>query len=108
MSRKHCLLYLTCADRAEAEKIGDALLEQRLVACVKFSSTEVQYWWQGKLERAEEVLLIMESAEDLFARVEAEVAKHHSYDTFVLTAVSIVRSSAQAASWLGQELTAGD
>ena len=45
----------------------------------------------------------MESREDLFDEVEREVAKLHSYDTFVLEAVPISKISQKAEDWLKKE-----
>lgn len=93
-------LHLTCADKTEADRIANILLEKRLVACIRQVPVTSDYHWQGKLEQAKEILLIMESREDLFDRIEAEVAKLHSYDTFVLTATPITRASHKALQWL--------
>ena len=98
-------LNLTCADKAEADKIAKALLDKHLVACVRQMPVTSDYRWQGKLEKSSEILLMMESHEDLFDRVEAEVAKLHSYDTFVLTATPITRASQKALQWLEENLT---
>lgn len=47
----------------------------------------------------------MESREDLFTQVEAEIAILHSYDTFVLEATPISRMSKSAKTWLEKELS---
>ncbi len=65
---------------------------------------KAEYWWQGKIEQADEVLLVMESREDLFEQIEAEVAKLHSYDTFVLEMIPVIKVSAQAKKWMEKEL----
>ena len=96
-------LVLTCADRAEAEKIADALLDKHLIACAKFLPVDSKYWWRGKLEAAKETLLLMESVVDNFEKIEAEVAKLHSYDTFVLKQIPITNLSKKARTWLEQE-----
>lgn len=101
-------LLLTCATQSEAEKIADALLNKHLIACAKFVPIDCAYWWQGKITKGQEMLLVMESREDLFDGVEAEVAKLHSYDTFVLQALPLVRVSKVATSWLDKELRAKD
>ena len=48
--------------------------------------------------------MMMESRADLFDEVEAEVAKLHSYDTFVLEATPVTAISKSAAAWLKREL----
>lgn len=97
-------LWLTCANTVEADTIAKTLLGKKLVACVKQLPVSSDFRWGGKLERNEEVLLVMDSREDLFDEVEAVVAELHSYETFVLQAVNISRVSKDAQSWLGKEL----
>ncbi|HEY1835930.1 MAG TPA: divalent-cation tolerance protein CutA [Candidatus Saccharimonadales bacterium] len=105
--RKFVELILTCVDRAEAQRIASALLNKRLINCAKLVPVESMFWWQGKIESEKEMLLIMESAEDLFDEVETEIAKLHSYDTFVLQAIPARRSSQGALKWLNEELKHG-
>ncbi|HVS58690.1 MAG TPA: divalent-cation tolerance protein CutA [Candidatus Saccharimonadales bacterium] len=99
-------LVLTCASWQEAQKIVDHLLEQRLIACAKFLPIEAKYWWEGELESAKEIMLLMESVQDNFKKVEAEVAKLHSYKTFVLQALPVTEVSAEATAWLQDNLQA--
>lgn len=101
-----CLLYLTCRDTAEAERIASALLRKKLVVCVKMTPVRSRFLWQGDLNSADEVLLIMDAPADNFAAVETEVARHHSYDTFVLTAVPVTRTTTAAEAWIRQETEA--
>lgn len=93
-------LFLTCEDQPEAQKIANALLEQRLVVCVKFEPVHSKFWWQDKLEEADEVKIYMLSTAANFDRIETEVAKLHSYESFVLQATPIVRINKDAAKWL--------
>jgi len=79
-------------------------LERRLIVCAKQAPVSARYWGEGKLEQADETLLIMESAVDLFEAVEAEVAKRHSFDTFVLEALPLAGVSAKAQKWLAENL----
>ena len=101
---QHCRLWLTCKDRTEASKIAKALLDKKLVACAKQIKTNSQFHWQGKIQSENEVLLLMESHEDLFEEIEKEVAKLHSYDTFVLTASPTTQVSEKAKDWLNENL----
>ena len=95
---------LTCESRNEADNIARVLLEKRLIACAKFAPVECIYWWEGKIDSGLEVLLVMDSREDLFDAAEAEVAKLHGYNTFVLQAFPATRVSKKAVAWLDKEL----
>src|SRR5665213_2006884 len=97
-------LVLTCGSWQEAQRIVDSLLEQRLIACAEFMEIKSKYHWQSKLEENKEIKLIMESIADNFEKVEAEVAKLHSYETFILQQLPITRLSEQAKAWMIEEL----
>jgi uncharacterized protein involved in tolerance to divalent cations len=96
-------LVLTCGSWQEAQKIADSLLEKRLVACVEMMEVKSKYRWQGRVDEADEIKLIMETVADNFSQVEAEVAKLHSYDTFVLQQVPLSGLSKKAQRWLTEE-----
>jgi periplasmic divalent cation tolerance protein len=102
-----CQLWLSCKDEKEAAAITDVLLAKHLVACAKQIPVGSTFRWQGKIEHDNEVLLLMESRLDLFDQIESEVAKLHSYDTFVLEAMPVAWVSKSAHKWLRQELKNG-
>lgn len=104
LKRQYCYVFLTCEKEQEKE-IAKLLLTKRLVACVKFMPVNASFWWQGAIANGDETLLVMESAEDLFETIEAEVAKVHAYETFVLTCVPMKKINRQAQEWLEGELT---
>jgi len=93
-------LVLTCGSWQEAQRIADALLEQRLVACVEMMDIASKFHWQDHLEESKEIKLIMKSIADNFKKVETEVAKLHSYDTFVLQSIPLQQTSAEATKWM--------
>jgi periplasmic divalent cation tolerance protein len=93
-------LFLTCANRTEADKIAAKLLDDKLAACVRQAAVASDYLWKGKTEHSEEVLLIIESIEDKFDKIEAVVRQLHSYETFVLTAYPVLRASEGVERWV--------
>jgi periplasmic divalent cation tolerance protein len=83
------LIFVTAASLDEARTIARALLEQRLAACVNIlPGLESHYWWQGKLESAPEVLLIIKSSAELVEAVASLVKEKHSYECPEIVAVS--------------------
>jgi len=99
-----CQLWLTCANRVEADTIAQTLLDKKLVVCIKQTSVDSDYLWEGAKEHNEEVLLVMDSRSEFFDQVEKEVAKLHSYETFVLIALPIVKISKAAETWVNKEI----
>ena len=104
MKNDFCQLWLTCKDKEEASKIANTLLIKHLVACVHKIPMSSEFRWKGKINSSKEVLLQMDSREDLFDEVEREVGKLHSYDTFKLTATPLSKISKKAEGWLKKEL----
>lgn len=96
---------VSCKDSAEAQAIADALLDNKLIACAKITvPVEQSYWWHGRIEQGTEVLLNMETHESRMPKIEEAIAKLHSYEIFVLTAVPMVYVSQQARLWLNESL----
>lgn len=98
------ILYLTCANKTEADVIGTALLEAKLVACVRQIPVSSSYWWNGAINHDDEVLLMMESVEEKFDEVDKMVAGLHSYDQYVLTSVAVSKTTAGVENWLNDIL----
>ncbi|MBI2066001.1 divalent-cation tolerance protein CutA [Candidatus Woesebacteria bacterium] len=98
------LLFLACADDEEAEKISQSLLKKRLIVCAKKTPVSSAFFWKRKIDKANEVLLVMETIEENFEEIEKEVRKIHSYETFVLSAIPVVKYSKGVAEWLKEGL----
>ena len=74
------LVYITCKDNKEAEKISKHLLEKRLIACANLHPIRSLYWWQGKIQDDNEVVVIAKTLEKNYNKIKEEVKKMHSYD----------------------------
>jgi len=87
------LVYTTWPSVVEAEAAGRQIAERRLAACVNILPGAIShYWWQGKLERAEEVVMIVKTRASLGEAVRAAVKETHPYETaaiMVLPAESV-------------------
>jgi periplasmic divalent cation tolerance protein len=95
-------LLLTCGSWQEAQRITDALLEAKLVACVEQMEIRSKNWWQGKIEDSKEIKLSMLSIAEKYDAIEAIIKKLHSYETFVLKQLPVTHLNADAATWLDQ------
>lgn len=74
------LLYCTTASLDEAEKVAEAVVGQRLAACANIiPGMRSLYWWQGKLEKGEEAVLILKTRTDLVPAATEAVKRAHSY-----------------------------
>lgn len=99
------LLVITNApDRAVAEKIARHLVEARLAACVNIlAGCESVYRWQGAVESASEVPLLIETQESRFEAVQEAIRKLHPYELPEVVAVTIDRGLPQYLQWLAAE-----
>ena len=63
------ILFLTCANKKEADKIVNLLLKKRLIACAKKMPVSSSFLWQGKIDSDKEILVMMDSLESKFNQV---------------------------------------
>ena len=97
-------VYIVTADMAEADRIAEALVGERLAACVNILGTvRSVYRWQGAVERADEIAMIAKTTEALFERLAARVRALHSYDTPAIVAWPIVAGDAAYLDWIAAE-----
>jgi periplasmic divalent cation tolerance protein len=106
--RQYVQLNLTCETPEEATAIADALLEHHLIVCAKQLPVSSKFWYQGELHESNEVMLVMDSAEDLFFAIEAEVGRLHGYVVFVLQMIPLVGLSSAAQQWMDENLRGSD
>ena len=98
------LVYTTYPSIVEAERAGRAIVEKRLAACVNILPGMVShYWWQGVIERAEEVVMIFKTRASLAENVRAAVKETHSYDTPAIMVVPVEQVDADYHAWIVAE-----
>ena len=73
------LVYITNPTKKQAEKIAEFLLKKRLIACANIFEIESFYWWQKKIKRAKEFVLIGKTIEKNYKKIKREVEKIHPY-----------------------------
>lgn len=94
----------TTDSREEADKICDAVVEARLAACAQVSGPiRSTYWWQGKIERADEYFLTMKTTRDRFSKLAQVIRENHSYDVPDIVAVPIVDGTHDYLEWISSE-----
>lgn len=100
------MVYVTCASKAEAEKIAQTLLGEHLIACANIlGPVSSHFYWKEKIDSAEEFLMIMKSRVDLFAALEQRVRALHSYEVPEILAVPIVEGSSGYFDWMNSVLS---
>jgi len=100
-------VYTTYPSIVEAEQVGRALVERRLCACVNILPGMVSiYWWQGAIERGEEVVMIIKTRATLAKKVGAAVKEMHSYTTPAILVLPIEMVDPDYHAWIVAETAA--
>ena len=99
----HLLVTVTCP-KSGAEKLAQEVLKHRLGACVNMlDGVHSTYWWKGKLESADESLLLFKTRSDLFKNLERTVKRIHPYETPEIVAFKIEKGSRDYLEWMTKE-----
>ena len=73
------LLYLTCKNKNEAERISAHLLKKRLIACASIFPVKSMYRWDHKIVNENEEVIIAKTSSKNFKKAVIEIKKIHSY-----------------------------
>lgn len=99
------IVLCTCGDCEQAERIAHRLVEQQLAACVNIlPRVQSIYRWQGKVETAAEVLMVIKTSADLVPEVESTIASLHSYDVPEFLVLPVSGGSHSYLAWLRDSL----
>lgn len=99
------VIFITCANRDEADRIANELVERKLVACVNIvTQVKSVFWWQGKIDSAEEVLLIAKSKKSLMPKIIRQVKSLHSYEVPEVIALSIISGNKDYIDWIDESV----
>jgi periplasmic divalent cation tolerance protein len=97
------LLWSTFADRAEAERVAEAVLAERLAACVNILAPCTSlYRWQGAVAHADEVPALFKTTPMLARRLHDRIAALHGYDLPVIETWPVAAGAA-VARWVADE-----
>ena len=95
------LVYITASDSKEAQMIADALVKERLAACANIlDGAHSTFWWQGKIEKADEAVCILKTTRKNFRELNKRVLELHSYDVPCVTALPIIDGNPDFMDWI--------
>lgn len=102
-----CVVLVTVQNQAQGRQIGEALVAERLAACVnQVPGIWSIYHWQGRIEREPEELLIIKTREALLPQIIARVKDLHSYQVPEIIALPILGGSQAYLDWVTEETKA--
>jgi periplasmic divalent cation tolerance protein len=97
-------VYITAGSAEEAAHIGRTLVEERLAACANLiPGVRSVYRWQGRVEEAEEVVVIAKTRAALFDRLARRARTLHSYECPCILALPIAAGSPDYLAWIAAE-----
>src|SRR5262249_3559031 len=97
-------VYTTYPSLVEAERIGKAILERRLAACVNILPGMIShYWWQGAVERGQEVVMIIKTRASLAEEVRATRKAMHSSSVPAILVLPMEGGEGAYLDWLMRE-----
>jgi periplasmic divalent cation tolerance protein len=104
----YLVVFITTSSCEEARKIADALVEQSKAACVNIvPRVNSIFRWKGKIEEAEESLLVIKTRAKLFPDVVTIVKGFHSYEVPEIIALPIVKGNPDYLKWIDEETGKG-
>jgi periplasmic divalent cation tolerance protein len=106
--RDVAILVLTnVPDRAVATALAQALLADRLAACVNIGGPiESIYHWRGRIETGQEFPVVIKTRAGLYSDVERAIRKVHPYDTPEIIAIPVIEGDPRYLEWIVAETSA--
>lgn len=105
--RTQCLVVLvTCPTRHVATRLATTLVRARLAACVNLvSGVSSLFWWQGRVDRAREILLMIKTTARRFEALRRAVQQLHPYDVPEIISLPIGQGHPAYLAWIAESVS---
>ena len=101
----YIIIFITTSNKKEAQKIAQALIEQKLAACVNIIETiQSLFWWKAKVDHAREALLIVKSVKIKLTKIIRLVKSLHSYQVPEIIALPILAGNKDYLRWIDESI----
>lgn len=98
------ICFCTCPDATTAERIATALVDERLAACVNMvPGLRSVYRWQGRVEAADEVLLLVKTTAEAYPALQDRLRALHPHELPELLAVETAFGLPEYLLWVADE-----
>jgi periplasmic divalent cation tolerance protein len=102
------LVYVDCSSVEEAKKIATSLLKEKLCACTNIiPGVQSLYLWppkSGKIESANEVILLIKTVKKNYQKIEKQIKKLHSYSVPAIFSIPIETVEKKYRDWMKKEV----
>ena len=102
---KYVEIHITCPNMDTAERIANNLVNKKYAACVQIIDTwKSVYLWNWKIEKQNEVLILVKTRGRYFKRIENSVKELHPYTTPEIIALPIIKANDEYTRWIDESL----
>lgn len=99
------VIFITTDTEREAERITKELLNEKLVACVNIlPKINSHFWWKGKIDSVDEVLLTAKTQSKFFNDIVKLVKKLHSYEIPEIIALPVIDGNKEYLNWISKSI----
>tara|TARA_Y100001968_G_scaffold288414_1_gene290649 strand:+ start:781 stop:1104 length:324 start_codon:yes stop_codon:yes gene_type:complete len=74
------LIITSEVNKENAYKLANSLLREKLIPCVTFKNVESSFWWEGNINKSQEVQLMIKCKKENVKKVCNKISKWHSYE----------------------------
>ena len=99
---QYCLIYITTKDEEEARRIGEALVGEKLAACVNFQPIKSIFHWQGEVSQEDEVAMLAKTKAELVDELVSRVKELHSYEVPCIVVLPVEKGDPDFLEWISQ------
>lgn len=103
MGTDYVVVLVTASSRLEAEKIAQALVEEKLAACVSLMPIHSIYTWKSEVCQEDEWQLMIKTNLRQFEQLETQIKQLHSYEVPEIIALPIIKGSADYLNWISEQ-----
>ena len=96
------LVYITAKDEEEANRIGQALVGEKLAACVNIHPIRSIFRWQGEISQEDEVAILAKTKAELVDEVMSRVKELHSYEVPCIIVLPLEKGNPDFLEWISQ------
>jgi periplasmic divalent cation tolerance protein len=103
ISHKGEVVILSTAPRGEGDKIARIMVQERLAACVNILTTRSLFRWEGRVQKEEEVLLLIKTSSEKVPETMKKIRELHPYEIPEMIVLPIIGGYEPYLRWIQQE-----
>jgi periplasmic divalent cation tolerance protein len=99
------VIFIATSNKKEAERLAGGLVKNKFAACVNLMDNITSvFWWEGKIDRASEVLLMVKSKKTKIPKIIKLVKSLHSYEVPEIVVLPIIAGEKKYLNWIDESL----